>query len=263
MEFRVLGQFEVSSGVEPRPISRTKPKIVLALMLASTNELVPRERLAHELWGPRPPRSAPANLHTYVWTIRNLLAADDSGVELVHRGIGYVLSVDDDRVDALRHRRLTDLGRAELRKGNPAGCDDYMSRADALWRGRPLADLPTTPGIEHWIDCLEEQRRSAVRDWTDARLRLGLDDELVAGLREAVAAEPLCERQHAQLIIALYRAGRIGEALSAYADARHLLAEELGLEPGPVLQAIHVAMLRRDPAFVSGDLGDWLATAGR
>jgi DNA-binding SARP family transcriptional activator len=263
MEFRVLGQLEVRCGAELQRISRTKPKIVLALMLANTNALVSSERLAHELWGPRPPRSAPANLHTYVWTIRHLLTADDSGVEIIHQGVGYLLSVDEDRVDALRHRRLTDLGRDQLRKGDAAACHDYMSRAAALWRGRPLADLPTTPGIEHWIDCLEEQRRSAMRDWTDARLRLGLDDELVVGLREAVAAEPLCERQHAQLVTALYRAGRIGEAIDAYADARHTLAEELGLEPGPALQAIHLAMLRRDPALASGDLGDWLATAGR
>jgi DNA-binding SARP family transcriptional activator len=81
----------------------------------------------------------------------------------------------------------------------------------------------------------------------------------VGELRDAVAADPLCERQHVQLMIALYRAGRVGEALDAYADARHTLAEELGLEPGPVLGRVQHAILVRDPDLTTGDVGGWLA----
>jgi Bacterial transcriptional activator domain len=47
-------------------------------------------------------------------------------------------------------------------------------------------------------------------------------------------------------MLALYRSGRQSEALDAYQQARRLLAEELGLEPGRRLQELEGAILRQD-----------------
>jgi Bacterial transcriptional activator domain len=64
-----------------------------------------------------------------------------------------------------------------------------------------------------------------------------------------VAAHPLRERLHGQLMVALYRGGRQAEALDAYRAARQMLIRELGLEPGPALRRLERAILRQDPAL--------------
>jgi len=261
VRFSVLGQLEIRRGATVQHLHRVKPKVVLALLLANANQLVSRSMLVDELWGRQPPASAAANLYTYVWAIRNTLAVDGSSHRLSCTTTGYRLAIGAGELDALAHQQLTNQGRDQLRRGDVAEGAESIRRAVTLWRGQPLAELPTTPAIDRWIDSLQEQHRSAVRDWTDARLRLGLDDELVGGLRASVDADPLCERVRAQLVIALYRAGRVGEALNAFADARHTLAEELGLEPGPLLAGIQRAILDRDPALSNGDPSPWLSPA--
>lgn len=261
MEFNVLGQLQIRSRSASYVLRRTKPKAVLALLLANANRPVSVGRLIHELWGDEPPRSATANTYTYICAIRHLVVADGCEAKLSSGSSGYTLNIDDDELDAQRQQRLADNGRAALRRGDTWRGVELLGRAVRIWRGRPLTGLTPTPALEQWIGCLEEQHRSLLRDWTDARLQLGQSDELVGELRGAVADDPLCERIHGQLILALYRAGRVGEALEAYRAARTLLADELGLDPGPSLIRMHSAILRRDISLVTDDPHAWLTHA--
>ncbi len=53
-------------------------------------------------------------------------------------------------------------------------------------------------------------------------------------------------------MLALYRTGRQAEALDAYREARSVLVDELGIEPGAELRELERAILRQDPALSDG-----------
>ena len=122
-----------------------------------------------------------------------------------------------------------------------------LREALGLWRGPPLADFAFDSFAQEEIARLEELRLAAIEERIDADLALGRQADLVAELEALVAHHPLRERLRGQLMLALYRSGRQAEALQVYQDARHVLVEELGLEPGRALQQLEQAILRQDP----------------
>ena len=115
-----------------------------------------------------------------------------------------------------------------------------------LWRGDAFADLAGERFLTDTLPRLEEERLEALEARIDADLAVGRHAELVGELRELVRTNPLRERFRAQLMLALYRAGRQAEALDLYADARRRFVDELGLEPGPELQRLQQAILAQD-----------------
>jgi DNA-binding SARP family transcriptional activator len=262
VEFWVLGQFQIRSGDLIHQLRRTKPKVVLALLLAHANRMISFDHIILELWGDCPPRSANANVYTYVSSIRRLLTAPDCATELTSCAVGYSLTIDDSDLDASRHGQLAGLAREASHRGEVDRSVELSGQAVALWRGHPLGDLPATPEMESWRRQLQEQHGALLRDWTDARLRQGQSNELVGELQTAIADDPLCERQQAQLMLALYRGGRPAEALDVYCHARRTLADELGLDPGPSLSRIHRAVLCHDPQLDATDIGRWLSPRG-
>ena len=96
---------------------------------------------------------------------------------------------------------------------------------------------------------LEELRLVASETRFEIDLALGEDAALVPELEKALGEQPTRERLWELLIRALYRAGRQSDALLAYVRARKVLADELGVDPGPGLQAVHAAVLAQDPAL--------------
>ena len=129
--------------------------------------------------------------------------------------------------------RLLAEGRSALEGGDPADAVAAFREAEALWRGRPLADLEFEPFARLEVERLEELRLAAVEDRIEAELELGRHAALVPELEAMVAEHPLQERLRRLLMVALYRAGRQAEALEAYREGRRELLDELGLEPGP------------------------------
>lgn len=119
------------------------------------------------------------------------------------------------------------------------------------WRGEPLADVAYDPFAQAEIGRLEQLRLAALEDRIDADLALGRHAALVPELEALVATHPLRERFRAQLMVALYRAGRQAEALGVYRDARRALVDELGVEPGPELQRLEQAILAQDPGLTA------------
>jgi DNA-binding SARP family transcriptional activator len=249
VEFRILGSMEILDGGQRVELPSGRGRSLLALLTLHAGEPVAAERLIDELWGGDPPASAATVVQGLVSRLRRALEPDRTTGEPPHvlqtAGNAYCLAIDPDSVDANRFKRLFD----EARGGSPEVRAAKLSAALALWRGPALADFIYEPFAQRAIVVLEEFRVEAVEDMFEAELALGRDAHLVSGLREAIASYPFRERLRGFLMVALYRAGRQTEALDVFRDTRALLSEELGLEPGPALRELEVAILRQDPTL--------------
>ena len=236
MEFRILGPLEVVDGEQPIVLRRGKECALLAYLVLHANEVVPSERLIDELWDERPPPTAPKILQNAVSHLRKALGDG----RLLTKGHGYELRAAPEEVDLRQFRRLAEEGRV---------IEDAVKlrEALALWRGPALVDVRDETFAQHASLHLEEERLGVLEDRIAADLAEGHGAELVSELERLVREHPLRERLHGQLILALYRAGRQGDALEAYQRARRTLMDELGLEPSPRLQELELGILNQDP----------------
>jgi peptide/nickel transport system substrate-binding protein len=249
MKFRVLGALQVEDAVGELVLGRGKQRALLAVLLLHAGDVVPADRLIDALWGESPPASALNSVHIYVSQLRRVLGDG----RLVTRRGGYSLELAPGELDAERFEQLLADGRGLLRDDDPERAAATLREALALWRGPPLADFTYEPFAQSEIARLEELRLEALEERLDADLRLGRHRELVSELEAAVRAHPLRERLRGQLMLALYRCGRQAEALDTYQQARRMLAEELGLAPGPSLQELERAVLRQDPQLAAAE----------
>ena len=246
MEFRILGPTEVLDRGRRVPLPSGRGRALLVLLVLHAGEPVSADRLIDELWGEDPPPTARTVVHGLVSRLRRVLDSSRDGARLgtilQTFGSGYRLAIEPDAVDAHRFKRLIDEARgvpAEQRAAN-------LSEALALWRGSALADFSYEPFAQRAITTLEELRAQAIEDRIDADLASGHSAELVPELEQIIRDHPFRERLRGALMLALYRSGRQADALQAYHDARTLLVEELGLEPGPALRELEAAILRQD-----------------
>jgi DNA-binding SARP family transcriptional activator/DNA-binding beta-propeller fold protein YncE len=233
MEFRILGPLEVVDDGRPISIRRGKEQALLAYLLLHANEVVPSERLIDELWGERPPPTAPKILQNAVSHLRKELGDG----RLVTSGRGYVLRVGEEELDLQKFERLAREGRND--------------EALALWRGPALVNLHDERFADDARRRLEDERLAVVEDRIDADLAAGRHPETVGELEDLIAAHPLRERLYSQLMLALYRDGRQADALETYQRARRTLSAELGLEPGPQLQELERKILTQDPTLAA------------
>jgi DNA-binding SARP family transcriptional activator len=248
VEFRILGPLEVRSGGRRIEVARARPRALLATLLLSAGELVSTERLIDGIWGESAPASADQLVRVYVSQLRKLFGEEAT---IATRVPGYVLERGDGAIDARRFEELlAQARRARDDRRLPEAVAAY-DQALGLWRGGLLADTPLEGEASVRAARLEALRLSALDERADALLELGRHLELIPELEQRVAAEPARERVHAQLMLALYRAGRQADALKVYRDARRYLAEELGLEPGPELRELERGILRQDPGLAA------------
>jgi YVTN family beta-propeller protein len=249
MDFRLLGPFGVydDQGREVE-LGGRQQRIVLAMLLLHRNEVVSVDRLIDAVWDQRAPANAVKNVQIHVSRLRKAL--EGHGVLRTHAG-GYVLEVGPDELDVDRFGRLVDEGRRALAAGSAEDAATTLAEALALWRGPPLADFAYDSFSQSEIGRLDELRLGAVEERLEADLALGRHGDVAAELQGLVAQHPLRERLRGQLMLALYRSGRKPDALRVYDEARRLLAEELGLEPGETLQRLHQAVLTDDPALAA------------
>jgi DNA-binding SARP family transcriptional activator len=245
MEFRILGPLEVWDGGCEVPLGGPKPRALLAVLLLHPNEVVPADRLIHELWGEDSPEDAAAALRVNVSRLRKALPQD----LLATRSPGYVIRVEADALDLHRFERLADEGRSLLARGLAVDAAERLREALSLWRGPALVDFAYESFAQTAIARLGEIRLAAVELRIDADLVLGRHDELVGEVEALVAQHPLRERLRRYLMTALYRSGRQAEALDAYQDARRSFVDDLGIEPSPALQELERAILKQDPSL--------------
>jgi DNA-binding SARP family transcriptional activator len=252
VEFRVLGPLEVRNNGKSLALGGTKQRSLLAILLLNANEVVSSDRLIDELWGAAAPGTAQKALQVHVSQLRKVLEPDRPSSEcrlLVTRSPGYLLQVEPGQLDLGRFEALAHEGREALSRGDPEHAARVLGEALGLWRGPPLAEFSYADFAQREISRLEGLRLAALEDRIQANLDRGRHAEVIGELERLVAEEPLRERPRAQLMLALYRAGRQAEALEAYRDARQALTEELGIEPGRELKELEAQILEQDPSL--------------
>jgi DNA-binding SARP family transcriptional activator/class 3 adenylate cyclase len=252
VQFRILGPLEVlDDDARPLVLGGPKQRALLAVLLLHAGQVVSADRLVDELWGEDSPETARSVLQVYVANLRNVLEPGrpkrTASALLRTQPPGYLVDLDLKELDLACFERLVAEGRAALAAGDPVQAARLLGDAVGLWRGPALADVTLAGSGQGEVIRLEERRLAAVEDHIDAELALGRHGELVGKLQALVAAHPLRERLHGQLMLALYRSGRQAEALEAYRQTREALAEELGIDPSPALQELERAMLAQDP----------------
>ena len=252
MDFGLLGPLSVRDGARQVAVSAPRQRVLLAALLLDADRVVSVDSLAETLWDGRPPAGARSALHSAIQRLRSTLGPSSSTV-IATRPPGYLIQLGDGELDVRQFDVLTARGRAAAQAGAWARAADLLREALGLWRGEALADVPSALLREREVPHLEDQWLQALGSRIDADLQLGRHGEVVAELRQLVAAHPLAEHFHAQLMLGLYRSGRQADALAAYAGVRRLLARELGVDPGPELQALHQRILVADPGLLLAD----------
>ena len=243
----MLGPIAVIIDGRPVALGAPKQRALLAALLMHGGKIVTRDRLVDAVWGDEPPASAQQSLQVYAHGLRRALGAE----RIETHGSGYRLRVAPDELDLHRFERLVELGRDDLAARRPAEALRALESALELWSGTPFADLAAEPIGEREIPRLEDERLHALELRNDAQLAVGSSDELVTELASLIAEHPYRERLHAQLVLALYRAGRQKDALDAYRSAQQTLVEELGIDPGPELQSLEQRILNHDSALLA------------
>ncbi|MFD8597950.1 BTAD domain-containing putative transcriptional regulator [Kitasatospora sp. NPDC059646] len=245
----VLGP--VTAALDGRPVALGGPRqrAVLAALVAARGRLVGQDALIEQAWEHRPAPSA-ATLHSYVAALRRALepgrAARGSARVLVREGTGYALRLAPQRVDAEQFTVLAGRGERLLGADRPEAAAAVLTEALALWRGAAYAEFAEQAFAVPEAARLEGLRRAVQEDLFSAELALGRHAAVVADLGKYTAEQPLSERGWELLALALYRSGRQADALEALRTARRLLAEELGVDPGPSLRRLESALLAQD-----------------
>ncbi|MEU9561627.1 BTAD domain-containing putative transcriptional regulator [Streptomyces sp. NPDC048161] len=252
MDFRLLGRVGAATGAEELQLGPVKRRSVLAALLLKANSAVPVDQLIAALWDDAPPTHARTVVQGHVSRLRALLAsagAGEHGVGLMTQGPSYVFEVPETLLDTCRFDRLARRGRLRQR---PADAVAVLGEALALWHGPALDGTAPSAPLRAAAQTLEEARLDVVESLAVAYERLGDRAGAVAVLQAEVAAHPLRESLAEALILALYRAGRRSDALDRYHRVRCLLADELGVGPGPGLRSAYETALRGGPVGAGG-----------
>ena len=282
---RLLGSIEVVGPNGPALLVGARQRGLVALLALNAGTVMPQSRLVDALWGECPPRTAVRSLHSHVSRVRQALQSCGLGDVLLTREPGYLLALPRDEIDVHRFEdavrgahaaggqgglgdgggrgggdgRSGDGRDGDGRDGDggdgydgPRGLDGMIERLRAglrLWRGDALADGEPAGWAAAEVERLHEVRLAAFEELWDAELRRGRHAAAVGELERELVGSPSRERLVGLLMLALYRCGRHAAALDRYQRLRARLADELGVDPGPRLQWLHTAILRRDQAL--------------
>lgn len=247
MEFRILGPLEIEHDGRILALGTGRQRALVVALLLHRNEVVSVDRLVDELWDGRPPPTAAKIVRNSVSLLRKEL-----GDRLVTRPPGYLLRVERGELDA-------DRLEAAVERGSP----DELETALALWRGPPLAEFNYERFAETEIARLEELHLAAIESRIEADLGRSRHAVVVPELERLAQQHPLRERLQGQLMLALYRCGRQGEALETYRRARRALDEQLGIEPGPALRELERLILTQDESLGASSIPVGTASRSR
>jgi DNA-binding SARP family transcriptional activator len=241
---RLLGSVEIWAESGWLAAGSPRQRLVLAALAVDAGRTVSVDTLVDRVWGPEPPPNVRRTVHSYIARARRSLERMPAGaggpVRVVNAGGGYRLDIDPERVDLHRFRRLVGQARAMVAVAQRGAA---LREAIGLWRGDPLIGL-----YGSWAERVRrswrDERVSAVVAWAETELAVGSPADVRSVVAELVAEFPLDESLAGMLMRLLAAGGRKAEALSRYAAVRDRLVEDLGVDPGAQLQAIHRALLR-------------------
>jgi DNA-binding SARP family transcriptional activator len=252
-KFAVLGPVQVrdSSGRQVS-VGGPRPRALTCALVAEAGRVVSVDRLIDRVWGGEPPPAAVGTLYAYVSQLRKLLDPDRrgnaaSGV-ISTTGSGYLLHAAPAEVDATLFELLVERAESAAPTDALANVDEAL----ALWRGEPYVDLGDSPDLAGLTQPLVELRLRAYELRIGALLELGRTGPAATAARALVRDQPLREPYWRHLMLATYRDGHQADALAAYLECRRVLDRELGMSPDADTEALHTAILRRDPTLRPG-----------
>ncbi|GLZ37978.1 BTAD domain-containing putative transcriptional regulator [Actinokineospora sp. NBRC 105648] len=259
-DYRILGPLEVGTGATTRlRVAPGRQQVVLGALLLEPNRVVSIAQLVDTVWYEDPPATARTQVQICVSSLRAKLAEAECGATIITRSPGYLLRVEEDRVDHHRFVVLVSEATALTAAAKWAEAAAVLRSADALWRGPALSGIPSRI-LQVRAGQLDESRLNAVESRFDLELRLGRHHQLVGEVAALLNEHPLRERARGQLMLALHRAGRQSEALRVYRDGRELLVEQFGLEPGDELRRLERAILADDDTLRVVPVGRTVST---
>jgi len=252
LRFGVLGPLRVWRHGTVVDLGPVQQRVVLAVLALQAGRPVGRQQMIDAVWGEAQPRNAVNLVQRHVSGLRRALEPDRPGRTpsdlLTWTDAGYLLTLPPGALDL----DLFVRGLAHARTAQAAGqlqeAAAALHSALELWRG-PVCDGLSSPFLDGQADRLAESRVSALEDRIELDLMIGGHGDLIAELRDLIAEHPLRERLRGLLMLALYRAGRQADALTAFRDARRQLHDDLGVEPSAPLQHLHQQILTADPAL--------------
>ncbi|HEY8471931.1 MAG TPA: BTAD domain-containing putative transcriptional regulator [Natronosporangium sp.] len=252
MRVEVLGPLRVLVGGHEIAVRAGRDRTLLTMLALRANQTVPVDELVDALWSSAP-LSARNQVQSCVSHLRRTLSQQAGVAEdvIATDPAGYRLRVDPEQVDVHRFSRLVSRARAAAAAGRQVEARDQLRAALELWRGPALAGFDS-PELSRTAGALEEERIQALEERIELDLALGAGGELVGELSDLVQRYPYREGIYASLMRALYRAGRMNDALATFRQARQRLHDELGTEPSEQLQRLHQAILNRDELAVGG-----------
>ncbi|MFD5096606.1 tetratricopeptide repeat protein [Amycolatopsis thailandensis] len=237
MDFQVLGSITIRTGGRTFAVGEPRQQHILAVLLLEAGRTVGHDSLVTRVWGESPPKQVRRSLQAHITRIRRVLEqADPGSAWLVRDAGGYRLDVRPDQVDVFRFRNAVRDESADRAA---------LTEALGLWRGEPLAGL-SGEWAERTRRTLSQEHEAAVVAWAAAEIRAGQAAATVIRLTELVEEHPLHEGAAVVLMRALYAVGRTADSLAVHERIRRALRDELGVDPGPELAAVHEAVLRHD-----------------
>lgn len=258
MHIEILGTVSVTVGGHPREIRANKVRAMFATLALEPGRAISHLELADELWSGQSLGNVHNALQAHAARLRKILDGPSRGragvtvLRAVHNG--YVLDIPREAVDGNRFLDLAARGSAALRH-DPGRALELLESGLRLWRGPALLDAGDGLRCRAAAALFDERRLTMWEDLINARLAVGDVRQAAAELRQLVAQQPLNEHFCEQLMIALYRSGRQGEALTLYHGTRQRLDEELGVQPGLPLQRCYAEILAQDPALTLTGVG--------
>jgi predicted ATPase/DNA-binding SARP family transcriptional activator len=248
-----LGTLLISTDDQQVSPGGKKPAALLAALSIDVNRRISVETLMFAAWGERSTAS-PSTLESHVWRLRQVLEParprGQSPAVLVNDTGGYRLLLGPDQLDSARFQQLADDSRDLLAAGRPARALECLDAAAVLWRGRPYSPMSDEEWALAAVARWSEIHNQIAERRIDVLLALGRTEQALADLEPLLLAMPYRERLWGQRMLGLYRSGRGEEALQAFQSARHTLIDEIGLEPGVELQALHQGILEQDSALL-------------
>src|SRR3954451_9476018 len=260
LRFEILGSIRARDDDRVLALGGPRQLALLAMLLVHRNQAVSPDLLIDAVWNGESDAGAAKRLQVAVARLRAALQSGSGEAPLHSTAGGYVLELDADQLDAERFGRLVDRATARLADGEAETGADMLAQALALWRGPALADVAFADFAQAEIRRLEELRLHALEARIDADLEVGRHAALIGELWDLSLRFPTRERLAAQLMLALYRDGRQTDALEVYQRTRTRLAEDIGLDPGPSLQALQADILAQAARIAAPGDGPAAAT---
>ena len=246
--FGVLGPLLMTVDGAPVGLGTPKQRAVLAVLVMNRNRPVGIDSLITAAWEQWPPPEARASLHSYISNLRRLLG--DARPMLANAPPGYRLTVGDTTCDIGRFVLEKTAGVQAAAAGRFEQASDHLTTALAEWRGPVLEDLRDFQFVDAFATALTEDKVVAHTARAEAEIACGRGYAVIGELESLTVEHPYREPLWAQLIIAYYLAERQSEALDAYQRLKTTLADDLGIDPGPTVRALHERILRQEPLDV-------------